>query len=323
MVGGFVGALIGPIMVSIAFGSDFRPTVEVAGLAAAGVVLASAGLFVGQILVARSQPIRLAVAWAVALLAAGAAVFLPIDDPILRVTLAFVVGEAVALFALVAGALMRDRREGEVSHGYAVVKRSVDIGVSLVTMVLLLPVLLVAALAVKMTSEGPAFFRQIRIGRGGTEFWMVKLRTMAIDHDDEVYHKHLNRIKEGVDREDIYTIRIDDDPRITKVGATLRRWSIDELPNLWNVLKGSMSLVGPRPLVPDEADMIGRDNPRFDAKPGVTGLAQVRGRDRISMNARTVLDIEYVEDRSMKLDTRILWETFSAVFRDPGDETTL
>jgi lipopolysaccharide/colanic/teichoic acid biosynthesis glycosyltransferase len=323
VIGGFLGALIGPIMVAIAFGSDFRPTAEVAGLAAAGVVLASAGLFVGQILVARSQPTRLAVAWLVALVAAAAAVFIPIGDPILRVAVAFVIGEAVALVALVGGALMRDRQEGEITHGYTVVKRSVDIAVSLVLMVLLLPVLLIAALAVKLDSEGPAFFRQVRVGRLGADFWMVKLRTMAIDHDDEVYHQHLNRIKEGVDDEDVYTIRIDDDPRITRVGGVLRRWSIDELPNLWNVVKGSMSLVGPRPLVPAEADMVGRDNPRFEAKPGVTGLAQVRGRDRISMEARTELDIEYVESRSMRLDLKILGETFRAVFRDPGDETTV
>jgi lipopolysaccharide/colanic/teichoic acid biosynthesis glycosyltransferase len=323
VIGGFLGALIGPIMVAIAFGSDFRPTAEVAGLAAAGVVLASAGLFVGQILVARSQPTRLAVAWLVALVAAAAAVFIPIGDPILRVAVAFVIGEAVALVALVGGALMRDRQEGEITHGYTVVKRSVDIAVSLVLMVLLLPVLLIAALAVKLDSEGPAFFRQVRVGRLGADFWMVKLRTMAIDHDDEVYHQHLNRIKEGVDDEDVYTIRIDDDPRITRVGGVLRRWSIDELPNLWNVVKGSMSLVGPRPLVPAEADMVGRDNLRFEAKPGVTGLAQVRGRDRISMEARTDLDIEYVDSRSMRLDLKILGETFRAVFRDPGDETTV
>jgi lipopolysaccharide/colanic/teichoic acid biosynthesis glycosyltransferase len=323
VIGGFLGALIGPIMVAIAFGSDFRPTAEVAGLAAAGVVLASAGLFVGQILVARSQPTRLAVAWLVALVAAAAAVFIPIGDPILRVAVAFVIGEAVALVALVGGALMRDRQEGEITHGYTVVKRSVDIAVSLVLMVLLLPVLLIAALAVKLDSEGPAFFRQVRVGRLGADFWMVKLRTMAIDHDDEVYHQHLNRIKEGVDDEDVSTIRIDDDPRITRVGGVLRRWSIDELPNLWNVVKGSMSLVGPRPLVPAEADMVGRDNLRFEAKPGVTGLAQVRGRDRISMEARTDLDIEYVDSRSMRLDLKILGETFRAVFRDPGDETTV
>ena len=152
---------------------------------------------------------------------------------------------------------------------------------------------------------------------------MVKLRTMAIDHDDEVYHEHLNRIREGVDDDTEYTIRIDDDPRITSVGMRLRRWSLDELPNLWNVLKGSMSLVGPRPLVPVEAEIIGLDSPRFTVKPGVTGLAQVRGRDSIPMEDRTRLDVEYVENRTSKLDVKILLETFTTVFRDPGDETSV
>jgi lipopolysaccharide/colanic/teichoic acid biosynthesis glycosyltransferase len=323
VLGGILGALLGPLMVAIAFGSDFRPTAQVAGLAAAGVVLASAGLFVGQILVARSQPIRLAVSWLIALVASVGALLLPFDDPIVRVIVAFVVGEGVALVALVGGALMRDRQEGRISHGYTVAKRSVDIAGSLVLLVLLAPVLVIAAIAVRLDSEGPAFFRQIRIGRDGNEFWMVKLRTMAIDHDDEVYHEHLNRIREGVDDETEYSIRIDDDPRITGVGATLRRWSLDELPNLWNVLKGSMSLVGPRPLVPIEAEIIGLDSPRFTVKPGVTGLAQVRGRDSIPMDDRTRLDVEYVENRSTKLDVKILLETFTAVFQDPGDETSV
>ena len=169
------------------------------------------------------------------------ALLIPLDDPIVRVAVAFVVGESVALVALVGGALMRDRQEGRISHGYIVAKRSVDIAGSLVLLVLLAPVLVIAAIAVRLDSEGPAFFRQIRVGRDGVEFWMVKLRTMAIDHDDEVYHEHLNRIREGVDDDTEYTIRIDDDPRITSVGLRLRRWSLDELPNLWNVLKGSMS----------------------------------------------------------------------------------
>jgi lipopolysaccharide/colanic/teichoic acid biosynthesis glycosyltransferase len=323
VLGGILGALLGPLMVAIAFGSDFRPTAQVAGMAAAGVVLASAGLFVGQILVARSQPIRLAVSWLIALVASVGALLLPFDDPIVRVIVAFVVGEGVALVALVGGALMRDRQEGHISHGYTVAKRSLDIAGSLVLLVLLTPLLVIAAIAVRLDSEGPALFRQIRVGRNGAEFWMVKLRTMAIDHDDEVYHEHLNRIREGVDDDTEYTIRIDDDPRITSVGATLRRWSLDELPNLWNVLKGSMSLVGPRPLVPVEAEIIGLENPRFTVKPGVTGLAQVRGRDSIPMDDRTRLDVEYVENRSTKLDVKILFETFTAVFHDPGNETSV
>ena len=320
VVAGFLGALIGPTMVAIAFGQDFTPSSLVAGLAAAGVVLAASGLFIGQVLVARGQPARLAVAWGGALLAAGAVLLVPLSDPIVRVTLSFLVGEAAALAALVTGALMRDRGEGEVSHGYAVAKRSVDIGGALVALVLLVPVLVVTAIAVRLDSNGPAFFRQLRSGRGGEDFWMIKLRTMVIDHDPNVFHEHLETMGRSEDEEE-YTIRIDDDPRVTAVGAWLRRWSLDELPNLWNVLKGSMSLVGPRPLVPAEAELIGFDNPRFTVKPGVTGHAQVHGRDSISMAERTTLDEEYVRDRSMSLDMKILIDTVGTVLRTPGAES--
>jgi exopolysaccharide production protein ExoY len=152
---------------------------------------------------------------------------------------------------------------------------------------------------------------------------MVKLRTMAIDHDETVFADHLDKLKD-TDNEDVaYTIRIDEDPRVTKVGAKLRKWSIDELPNLWNVLKGSMSLVGPRPLVRDEAELIGLDNARFTVKPGITGMAQVHGRDAISLDERTEWDDRYVEERSTRLDLQIMVRTVGTVFSNPGsdDET--
>jgi lipopolysaccharide/colanic/teichoic acid biosynthesis glycosyltransferase len=135
-----------------------------------------------------------------------------------------------------------------------------------------------------------------------------------------VFHEHLKAMEQA-SIEDEYTIKIDDDPRVTAVGARLRRWSLDELPNLWNVLKGSMSLVGPRPLVPEEAELIGFDNPRFTVKPGVTGYAQVHGRDSISLAERTAFDETYVEERSVRMDTRILLETIATVFRNPGAES--
>ena len=319
-VGAGIGALLGPPMVAFAFGDGFRPAASVAALASAGVVLASAGLFIGQILVARGQGIRLAIAWILAVIGAGAALLIPIGDPVMRVVVSFVAGEAVALVALITGALMRDSQEGAISHGYMVGKRSLDIGVSLIALLLLAPLLAVAPIAVKIDSHGPAFFRQLRTGRGGRDFWMVKLRTMVIDHEDEVFHEHLDKLRDGHDESD-YTIKIDDDPRITRVGGFLRRWSLDELPNFWNVLKGPMSLVGPRPLVPDEADLIGLDNPRFSVKPGITGFAQVHGRDSLSIAERTTLDCEYVENQSMRLDLKIIMETFGTVLHTKGEES--
>lgn len=320
VIGGLLGALVGPLLVGFAFGADFRPSALAMGLASAGVVMAASGLFIGQVLVARGQPVRLALAWGSALVAATLALLLPITDPVLEVMAAFLVGEAVALATLIAGALAPERGEGEISHGYLVAKRSLDIGGALVALVLLAPVLILAAVAVRLDSKGPAFFRQLRTGRDGKDFWMVKLRTMVIDHDAAVFQEHLDSLAQS-NGDDEYTIRIDDDPRVTSVGALLRRWSLDELPNLWNVLKGSMSLVGPRPLVPDEAALIGLDNPRFSVKPGVTGYAQVHGRDSISMAERTALDVEYVESRSMGLDLRILLDTVGTVLGRTGAES--
>ena len=317
--GALAGAVIGPLLVSVAFGDGFAPTSSVAAVAGAGVVLAGGGLFIGQILVARGQSLRLAIAWLTAVVAAIVLVLIPIDDPVMHVMVAFLGGEIVALVALVFAALMRDADELEVSHGYAVVKRSMDIAGSVVALVLLFPVLFIAAIAVRMDSPGPALFRQLRVGRGGADFWMVKIRTMVIDHDEEVFREHLDRIRD-TDSDEVYTIRIDEDPRVTKVGARLRKWSIDELPNFWNVLKGSMSLVGPRPLVREEAELIGLDDPRFSVKPGITGMAQVHGRDSISMEERTEWDHRYVDERSARLDLSILLQTVRTVFSDPGDE---
>lgn len=314
-----IGALLGPAMVAVAFGEGFRPSAAIASLAAAGVMLASAGLFIGQILVARGRAIRLAMAWLVALAAAIVTVIIPVADPVLHVVIAFVIGETFALAALVTGALMRDPDEGAISHGYVVAKRSLDIAMALIAMLLLSPAIVIAAIAVKLDSRGPAFFRQLRTGRDGTDFWMVKLRTMRFDHNDAVFHEHLTKLQHNPD--DGYTIGIYDDPRITRVGGFLRRWSLDELPNLLNVLKGSMSMVGPRPLVPEEADLVGLDSPRFLVKPGVTGYAQVHGRDSISISERAALDHEYVRIRSMKVDVKILFRTFGAVFRTKGEDT--
>jgi lipopolysaccharide/colanic/teichoic acid biosynthesis glycosyltransferase len=321
LFGALAGALLGPVLVSVAFGEGFAPTPIVAAIAGAGVVLASGGLFIGQILVARGQSLRLFVAWGFAVVAAVVLVLIPIDDPIMHVVVAFLGGEIAALIALTAAALIRNKDETERPHGYVVVKRTVDIGGSLVAMFLLFPVFVIAAIAVKLDSRGPAFFRQIRVGRDGKDFWMVKLRTMVIDHDEEVFRDHLARMKaEGAEASE-YTIRIDEDPRVTRVGAKLRKWSIDELPNLVNVMKGSMSLVGPRPLVREEAELIGLDNPRFSVKPGVTGLAQVHGRDAISLADRTAWDERYVEERSSRLDAKILLQTVGTVFSSSGGAT--
>ncbi|MCB1246661.1 MAG: sugar transferase, partial [Acidimicrobiia bacterium] len=319
VVGALAGFLVGPLLIRVTMGGGFAPTAGVSAMAGAAVVLAGGGLFIGQILVAKSQPIRLASAWMGALLAAGITLFIPFEDPVVHATAALLVGELVALVGLVTAALIPDQNEIGISHGFQVAKRTLDIGGSIVLLILTLPIVAIAAVAVRLDSPGPAFFRQERVGRNGALFWMIKLRTMRFDLDDSVYRKHLARLRDN-GTEDDYTIRIEDDPRITKVGARLRSWSIDELPNLWNVLRGSMSLVGPRPVVLEEAEIVGLDHIRFSVKPGLTGLAQVHGRDEISLQARTEWDERYVAEQSMRLDLRVLFATVGTVFTTASDE---
>jgi len=317
-VGALLGALLGPLVVGLTMGSGFAPTASVAAMAGASVVLAAGGLFIGQILVAKSQPVRLAAAWAVALAAAAIALVIPIEDPVSRATASLLVGEFVALVGLIAASLIPDSDETEISHGYAVAKRSVDIAGALVLAVATIPIVLIAAIAVRMDSPGPALFRQERIGKDGKPFWMVKLRTMNIDQDGHIYREHLARLKESAEADLDYSLKIEKDPRVTKVGVKLRAWSIDELPNVWNILKGTMSLVGPRPIVGEEAELIGLENERFTVKPGLTGLAQVHGRDSIGLTERTALDVLYVEERSLKGDFKILLATVTTVFSQQG-----
>jgi lipopolysaccharide/colanic/teichoic acid biosynthesis glycosyltransferase len=320
-VAALLGWFLGPWVVEVAFGADFVPGRLGAAAVSFGVVFAGGGLFVGQILVARGQSVRLAIAWMSGLVAAAATVLIASGtDPVTRVGLGFVVGEVVALVALVWGAVLAvGDEERDASIAFATAKRTLDISVALILGVLTLPLMFLAGIAVRLDSPGPVFFRQTRIGKDGTPFGMLKIRTMRADNDEQVFAEHLARLEASRHREMETRLRIEEDDRITRVGHFLRRWSIDELPNLWNVLRGSMSLVGPRPLVGAEAELVGLNSSRFSVKPGITGLAQVRGRDTITMAQRTQLDERYVDSRSLSLDLRILADTLTTVFRDSGD----
>jgi lipopolysaccharide/colanic/teichoic acid biosynthesis glycosyltransferase len=192
-------------------------------------------------------------------------------------------------------------------------KRLVDFAVAAIGLVALLPLLVVVAFAIKLTSRGPVFFRQRRCGRGGREFRMLKFRTMVKDADRmQAELKPLNEV-------DGPMFKIENDPRMTPLGRILRRYSIDELPQLWNVLKGEMSLVGPRPLAAREMQFCPawRDA-RLKVRPGVTGLWQVSGRSKSSFHDWIRLDIEYVRERSAFLDFRILARTLQVVLRGLG-----
>jgi lipopolysaccharide/colanic/teichoic acid biosynthesis glycosyltransferase len=317
-VAGLIGWWLGPWVTAV-FGEGFSASSLDSAVIAVGVIFAGAGLFVGQILVARGKSASLAIAWFAGLVAATTAIAVAVTDPITRVAIGFAVGAVVSLVGLMTGAVTTSEAESGGQTTYALSKRTVDIAVSLVILVLSFPIILIAGLAVRLTSPGPVFFKQVRVGKEGRQFGLVKIRTMTADADESVFADHLARLEAARHSDTPQPIRINDDSRVTKVGRVLRKSSIDELPNFWNVLRGSMSLVGPRPLVPAEAELVGLENVRFEVKPGITGLAQVYGRDTITLDERTRLDEEYVRTRSTRLDTRIMVRTFRAVFAEPGD----
>ncbi|MDX6366082.1 MAG: hypothetical protein QOK30_1158 [Nocardioidaceae bacterium] len=199
------------------------------------------------------------------------------------------------------------------THGR--LKRSMDIMVAGIAVVALLPLLLVIWAAIRVTSPGGAVFRQTRLGAGRCPFVMYKFRTMKSDTDDTLHREYVARLlTEEVEAVDgLY--KLTDDPRITTVGAFLRKTSLDELPQLFNVLSGELSLVGPRPALAYEAALFpGWADARFSVKPGVTGLWQVSGRNRLRMTDGLRLDIDYVARRTIWLDVRILLRTVPALF---------
>jgi lipopolysaccharide/colanic/teichoic acid biosynthesis glycosyltransferase len=193
-------------------------------------------------------------------------------------------------------------------------KRGMDIACAVLLTVLLSPLLLVAALAVRLSSPGPVFFRQQRVGRDGRGFVMLKLRTMYCDSGDGIHRDYVRRLMAGEVQADDGLYKLQRDPRVTPVGVWLRRTSIDELPQLWNVIRGDMSLVGPRPALTWELELFPPwAHRRFEVRPGISGLWQVSGRNRLTMPQGLALDVRYVEERSLLLDLLILVRTVGAV----------
>ncbi|HEV2779877.1 MAG TPA: sugar transferase [Actinophytocola sp.] len=194
-----------------------------------------------------------------------------------------------------------------------VVKDIVDRIGAAVLLLLIAPLLIFVSLAIVIDSRGPVFYRQRRVGKDGQEFTIVKFRTMIKNADQLL--AGLTELNEGAG----LLFKMRRDPRITRVGGVLRRYSIDELPQLFNVLSGSMSLVGPRPPLPEETAKYEPDvRRRLLVKPGVTGLWQVSGRSDLSWEEAVRLDLRYVEDWSLALDAVILWKTFRAVLSGEG-----
>jgi lipopolysaccharide/colanic/teichoic acid biosynthesis glycosyltransferase len=207
---------------------------------------------------------------------------------------------------------------------YQIAKRVMDVVLCLLAMPLVLPLLAICALAIHLDSPGPVLFVQERIGKGGRRFRMYKFRTMQHNLDDSDHRAFLKAFVNG---------RISDDEngralykpvqasQVTRVGRILRKTSLDELPQLINVLKGEMSLVGPRPNVLWEFEEYkGWHNERLEVLPGITGLAQVRGRSGINFDSIVKYDIEYIERQSLALDFKIMWWTLLSVLLGTGAE---
>jgi len=197
---------------------------------------------------------------------------------------------------------------------YVSIKRVLDIVISSIAILLVSPLLLLSAVVIKLTDRGPVFYGHTRVGQDGREFQCYKFRSMVPDAE-----KVKSQILKLNAHDDHRTFKVPNDPRVTRVGFWLRRLSIDELPQLWNVLVGNMSLVGPRPPVPVEvAQYTPHDMRRLRVKPGLTCVWQVSGRSRIAFPEQLEMDLEYIANRSLWLDFKLLALTVPAVLTADG-----
>lgn len=194
-------------------------------------------------------------------------------------------------------------------YGYRILKRSFDIIASAVGLVALGPVFLAVAIAIKCDDGGPVFYDQIRIGKNGKKFKMYKFRSMRVNAEDEIEKLQEHSEVDGA------MFKMKNDPRVTRVGKFIRKTSIDEFPQLLNVLLGQMSIVGPRPPLPREvADYTQYDKQRLYVKPGCTGLWQVTARNSVGFQEMVNIDLDYIQRRSIWLDLKIMFKTVKVIF---------
>jgi exopolysaccharide biosynthesis polyprenyl glycosylphosphotransferase len=213
----------------------------------------------------------------------------------------------------VAGLTLLHVGHPQLDGGKQVLKTVFDKAVALAAITLLTPLFAIIMLAVKLDDRGPVFFRQTRVGKNGHTFSVWKFRTMVVDAEQRKAELAVHNEGAGA----LFKMR--NDPRVTRAGSWLRRYSLDELPQLFNVLIGDMSLVGPRPALPVETAKYGNHmRRRLVVKPGITGLWQVNGRSDLAWDEAVRLDVRYVENWSLALDLQILWKTWSAVIRGHG-----
>lgn len=200
------------------------------------------------------------------------------------------------------------------AQGYELAKRTLDVALSLIALVCIAPVLFLAALIVKLTDGGPIFYAHTRVGLNGREFRCIKFRSMVPNAD--AIKADLSELNFHSDSR---TFKVPNDPRVTRFGRLMRKLSIDELPQLWNVLVGDMSFVGPRPPVPIEVEQYSLDDmERLTVKPGLTCIWQVSGRSRIAFPEQLQMDLDYIDNRSLLLDLKLMALTVPAVISGDG-----
>ena len=202
----------------------------------------------------------------------------------------------------------------EDSKIYLILKRMFDFISSLIGLIIFLPILIIIAVAIKLDSKGPIVFGHIRIGKNGQEIKVYKFRSM-VQNAQEVFNNFTPEQKAEFNK----NFKLENDPRITRVGSILRKTSLDELPQLWNIIKGDMSVVGPRPIVKKEIIKYGDSFGKvFSVKPGLTGYWQANGRSDTTYDERVDMDLYYVDNRSLGLDFKILIQTFVSVIKKEG-----
>jgi exopolysaccharide biosynthesis polyprenyl glycosylphosphotransferase len=228
-----------------------------------------------------------------------------------------IVGPGVGIHT-VEGLPLLGLRPLRLSHSSRLLKRGLDVGLSLAGLVVLAPLFALVAAAIKLETRGPVFFRQVRMGADEETFRIYKFRTMVVDAEERKSSiAHLNKYAQPGG--DVRMFKAVDDPRVTRVGHFLRRYSLDELPQLLNVLRGEMSLVGPRPLILDEDQHVAHwARRRLNLRPGITGVWQVLGRNEIPFDEMTKLDYLYVTNWSLFNDLKLIARTVPAVF-NPRD----
>lgn len=197
---------------------------------------------------------------------------------------------------------------------YKYIKRIIDFSLSLIGLIILSPVFLIIAILIKKESNGPVFFKHKRIGKNGKEIYLYKFRSMVPNAEELIKNFTPEQMKEFKEN-----FKLENDPRVTRIGKILRKTSLDELPQLINILKGDLSIIGPRPVVKDELEKYGANKEKFlSVTPGLTGYWAANGRSDITYEQRMTMELYYVDNRSFKLDMKIFIKTIISVLRKEG-----